>query len=820
MKNHFENIEANSKAFRDAIIAEDLGKIRSFIEAGISVDSWARDEKLGFYDKKRLIHFAAATGNMAVVKMLVKQGAMIKPKSSWEGGDDGIISAVESGHLAVVNYLLSKGADSQAKAKARSLEYKSLLMIAAQKGYKDIIATLIQHEAMVGATAAETMEMYRSAIRMSGYRLKNDFNKDKRDKISSANVKELNDFYKGVAQLINERERLKSDYQKTIATLLDYAIGEDLGRWSWGSYHTTVFQNMDVSGFNFIGVSIQGQPITPEMLLKAGCWGVENALFTLADLDKVEPQRKQELSARLEAAFKKSGTLVDEQGIVNLVPLWLAAANGDIKAVNVRLAAGIDPNESSSSDATPIKFAAKNGYLDIVKALINSPRLEKKSIVKAIESAKEAGQSAIADYLFGQQDIDNGDDEGNTLLHKAAQDADLVRVKELVAKGAAVNKTNRYGETALKKATMYLDSMFKSAKKKAKALKVIKFLLDKGANPNIFRDTLSSPLHSAVSRQSVEAVALLLPYFDHKDERIDGIEGEEFFPWYVSLMFLAVDLKNGKHILQLLKQHGADFNAKSDYNSTLLCSAVRRLPYSVQQLPSSLLVYNDEEGNNERLKKYFELFFNNILFLLEQGADVTLSNQQLSTPLHLLISDKDLGFLGERYKSVLQTFVDYGADVNALDIDGKTPLHLAARSGDIPAIEFLVSHRADINVCNDRKGTPLHVAAAHGNVEACERLIRLGADPTILNKQGLTPVELIEKVMTECKPKHCYRDAADRERIAQNYIKTKDSINTVAAEVKAYAQMRLIRQELHLQVAAKEKSNLKNDSSDLVVRYV
>ncbi len=60
-----------------------------------------------------------------------------------------------------------------------------------------------------------------------------------------------------------------------------------------------------------------------------------------------------------------------------------------------------------------------------------------------------------------------------------------------------------------------------------------------------------------------------------------------------------------------------------------------------------------------------------------------------------------------------------GADPNARDKDGITPLHSAAESGHAEAINALLAASADPNARTTKKGqTPLHTAASLGHAEA------------------------------------------------------------------------------------------------------
>ena len=66
--------------------------------------------------------------------------------------------------------------------------------------------------------------------------------------------------------------------------------------------------------------------------------------------------------------------------------------------------------------------------------------------------------------------------------------------------------------------------------------------------------------------------------------------------------------------------------------------------------------------------------------------------------------------------------LEQGANVNALNNQKLSPLHMAAKNGDLHILEVLLSYKADLSLRDEDGSSPLHIAAKEGQVKHAEFL--------------------------------------------------------------------------------------------------
>ena len=83
-----------------------------------------------------------------------------------------------------------------------------------------------------------------------------------------------------------------------------------------------------------------------------------------------------------------------------------------------------------------------------------------------------------------------------------------------------------------------------------------------------------------------------------------------------------------------------------------------------------------------------------------------------------------------------------GAEVNAKDEDGVTPLHRTTEINATETAALLLKNGADVNAKNNAGSTPLHFAALENATETAALLLKNGAEVNAKSSNGWTPLDV------------------------------------------------------------------------------
>ncbi|XP_068618165.1 85/88 kDa calcium-independent phospholipase A2 [Battus philenor] len=107
------------------------------------------------------------------------------------------------------------------------------------------------------------------------------------------------------------------------------------------------------------------------------------------------------------------------------------------------------------------------------------------------------------------------------------------------------------------------------------------------------------------------------------------------------------------------------------------------------------------------------------------------------TPLHWAIS-----------REVIDALADKNCDINALNFDGRTALHVMVQRGRLDCVIALLSRGAEHSTGDKEGNTPLHLAVKQNNISIVQALIVFGADLEAKNNAGVTPRHTVPAEMS------------------------------------------------------------------------
>ncbi|XP_049295992.1 85/88 kDa calcium-independent phospholipase A2 isoform X3 [Anopheles funestus] len=96
-------------------------------------------------------------------------------------------------------------------------------------------------------------------------------------------------------------------------------------------------------------------------------------------------------------------------------------------------------------------------------------------------------------------------------------------------------------------------------------------------------------------------------------------------------------------------------------------------------------------------------------------------------------------------REVLNSLIERGCDVNLVNFNGQTPLHVMVARDRLECVVALLAHDADIDVVDNSGNTPLHIAVEKKLIPIVQCLVVFGADFNKPNKDGKTPRHMVGK---------------------------------------------------------------------------
>ncbi|XP_020233499.1 ADP-ribosylation factor GTPase-activating protein AGD3 isoform X2 [Cajanus cajan] len=135
--------------------------------------------------------------------------------------------------------------------------------------------------------------------------------------------------------------------------------------------------------------------------------------------------------------------------------------------------------------------------------------------------------------------------------------------------------------------------------------------------------------------------------------------------------------------------------------------------------------------------------------LAQQVQESICANDNKAVYQHIVKSDVDINAIscqplsGNSFNLASSSNLNIASQSENQLFNGSGVLHLACLTCDVGMVDLLLQHGADINACDSKGRTPLHYCIIGGKTATAKVLIMRGANTYIADKEGNTPLKLV-----------------------------------------------------------------------------
>jgi len=446
-------------------------------------------------------------------------------------------------------------------------------------------------------------------------------------------------------------------------------------------------------------------------------------------------------------ALLKKGADAGATDVDGTTPLMLAVQERDADMVQVLLAAGAKVDAANRYGATALHTAARNGdaktALALLKAGANAAAVSPEGETVLMAAARTGNVELINALLKGGKSGANRADpnykegwKGQTALMWAAAEGHAAAVTALVAGGANVDEFSAEITLPAVDTDRRIGGFVYSSIPKGKL----------------------TALHFAARAGQLEAVRALIK----AHANLDAVDSD-------GTNALVIATMNGRPDIAIeLMNAGADPKIADKYGRTVLFAATDMNTLDANPRPAPMMMGDKTyvEVVKAALAKGADV--NATLkaglpnWVAQGGAHNPILREGATTFLRASMSgdlvvmnlllqagaDPKLATVGEKLKPYSEggpdreNFGETTALQAAAGVGWRDEVSRGRDQDAIEAIKLLIARGADINAANGGGNTPLHGAAMRGSPAIVEFLLKAGADPARKNARGLTAMDI------------------------------------------------------------------------------
>jgi ankyrin repeat protein len=709
---------------------------------------------------------AVSGEHVDIVKILLKfnadpniQSGENPEDNDWEPGRSALMDAAVSGNVAIARELLKSGANPNLlNSKGRTALHSSVFSVST-----DMVAFLLKSGANPNVFGNDEEKM--SALDLALRRWASEEEDDREGGISdvlelmlkkgmpsdrgSLNETALDLVTEGHLEVVDFLRKqgfsVDPNYSKNGASQLfiTAAVGDDRLQAAELLLQIGADANYkSPAGLSVLSLAARsGGVALASLLLKAGANVMDRNSANALPYDLAVIYGHDELIELLIGHMNQVVPSVDRQADDGTTALMRATMAADVKTIKDLLAAGADASRRDRNGDSPLSYAVTHELHEVVQ-ILRAAGVEKllgdtpegpQSIVHA---GSQGALGTILDLLDARTPIDLTNDDGDTALTSAAVHPGVVRV--LAKRGADLSHRNNEGKTAYTIAAA------------SNRVRMIETLQEMGS-------PIDEPEElEGLTQMQAKLNALMAKPADSNGEDRDNqsdveVDGDELLMACLNGDALAVSRQIAA---------GVDVNYENDEGRTALMMALtglsrgemsRRRERDFEQILDTLLA----AGADPKVGEFPYLFFaakekriHLVNALVRAGAfvDRAIGGGQTALFMSLLAPDAAQPVDDRCALALLKA----GADSSIKHESGITPIHLAAASNYLGALQELLDRRPqDVDIKTNIGITPLMMAATEGHAEAVRLLLNFGADRTLKDDEGLTAKDVAIKNSNE-----------------------------------------------------------------------